>query len=132
MFSENINHNCKTNSSVCANNIAFTLKITFLTLKMDFLSKTAINYFLSPFYILLFILYSFFISIRLLFFYFLCFLYITMYTLNITKAIKKTSVYEIRDFIFETFYKKIGNSKENNYYSIKCFEIRICCCFRTS
>ena len=27
---------------------------------------------------------------------------------------------EIRDFIFENWYKRIGFSKENSYYSVKC------------
>ena len=42
-----------------------------------------------------------------------------MYTLNITKAIKKISGNEIRDFIFENYYKRISLSKENSYYSMK-------------
>ena len=32
---------------------------------------------------------------------------------------KKMSVNEIRDIIFENYYKWIGFSKENSYYSIK-------------
>ena len=42
-----------------------------------------------------------------------------MYILNIASAIKKMSVKEIRDSIFENYYKRIGFSKENNYYSMK-------------
>ena len=42
-----------------------------------------------------------------------------MYALNITKAIKKMSVNEIRDFIFENYYERIGFSKKNSYYSTK-------------
>ena len=42
-----------------------------------------------------------------------------MYILNIAKAPKKMSVNEIRDFIFENYYKRIGFSKENSYYSMK-------------
>ena len=42
-----------------------------------------------------------------------------MYILNITKAMKKISVDEIKDFIFENYYKRIGFSKENSYYSMK-------------
>ena len=38
-----------------------------------------------------------------------------MYILNI----KKMSVNDIRDFFFENYYKRIGFSKENNYYSRK-------------
>ena len=32
------------------------------------------------------------------------------------------SVNEMRDFIFENYYKKIGFSKESSYYSIKCLK----------
>ena len=42
-----------------------------------------------------------------------------MYTLNIPRAIKKMSVNEIRYFIFENYYKRIGFSKESSYYSMK-------------
>ena len=42
-----------------------------------------------------------------------------MYNLNITSAIKKMTVNEVRDFIFENYYKRIGFSKENSYYSMK-------------
>ena len=42
-----------------------------------------------------------------------------MYTLNIARAIKKMTVNKVRDFIFENYYKRIGFSKENSYYSIK-------------
>ena len=45
-----------------------------------------------------------------------------MYTLNISRAIKRMSVNEMRDFIFENCYKKIGFSKESSYYSIKCLK----------
>ena len=45
-----------------------------------------------------------------------------MYTLNISRAIKRMSVNEMRDFIFENYYKKIGFSKESSYYSIKCLK----------
>ena len=38
-----------------------------------------------------------------------------MYTLNITKAIKKISVNYIRDFIYENYYKRIVLSKEGSY-----------------
>ena len=31
-----------------------------------------------------------------------------MYTLNITKAIKKMLVNEVKDFIFKIYYKRIG------------------------
>ena len=42
-----------------------------------------------------------------------------MYILNIVGALKKMSVNEIRDFIFENYYNRVGFSKENSYYSIK-------------
>ena len=42
-----------------------------------------------------------------------------MYTLNVTKAIKDMLLNEIRDFIFENYYKRIGFFKENSYYSMK-------------
>ena len=45
-----------------------------------------------------------------------------MYILNIGRAIKKTSVNKIRAFIFENCYKRIGFSKENSYYSMKCLK----------
>ena len=38
-----------------------------------------------------------------------------MYILNIVIAVKDTTVNEIRDFIFENYYKRIGFSKENSY-----------------
>ena len=42
-----------------------------------------------------------------------------MYILNIARAIKKMSLNEIREFIFENYYKQIGFSKENSYYSMR-------------
>ena len=45
-----------------------------------------------------------------------------MYTLDIIKAIQGMSVNEIRDFIFENYYKRIGFSKESSYYSMKCLK----------
>ena len=42
-----------------------------------------------------------------------------MYILNIARAIKKMSTNEIKDFIFENYYKQIEFSKENSYYSMK-------------
>ena len=44
-----------------------------------------------------------------------------MYFLNIAKDIKKMSINEIKDFIFENYYKRIGFSKEISYYSVKPF-----------
>ena len=45
-----------------------------------------------------------------------------MYILNIARAIKKMSVNEIREIIFENYYKKIGFSKENSYSSMKHYQ----------
>ena len=45
-----------------------------------------------------------------------------MYTLNIASAIKKISVDELRDFIFENYFKEIGFVKGRSYYSIKRLE----------
>ena len=42
-----------------------------------------------------------------------------MYILNIARAIKKMSVKEIRDFIFENYDKRIGFVKGRIYYSMK-------------
>ena len=42
-----------------------------------------------------------------------------MHTLNIIKAIKEMPVNDIRDFIFENYYKRIGFFKVISYYSMK-------------
>ena len=42
-----------------------------------------------------------------------------MYILNIARATKKMSVNEIKDFIFDNYYKRIRFSNENSYYSMK-------------
>ena len=47
------------------------------------------------------------------------FLYTIIYILNIASAMKKMSVNEIRDFIFENYYEQIGFSKENCCYLMK-------------
>ena len=47
-----------------------------------------------------------------------------MYKLNISRAIKKMFVNEIRDFILENYYKRTGFSKENRYYPMKCLKKR--------
>ena len=39
-----------------------------------------------------------------------------MHILNIASTIKKMSVNELRDFIFENYYKQIGCGKEKSYY----------------
>ena len=61
----------------------------------------------------------FFASIRSFFLLFVFSIYIVVYILNIAKAIKKISVNEIKDFIFENYYKKIVFSKENSSYSME-------------
>ena len=55
-----------------------------------------------------------------------------MYTLDIARAIRKISVNEIRDFIFENYYKRTGFSKESSYYSMKCLKKKIYCCLKTN
>ena len=42
-----------------------------------------------------------------------------MCILNIARAVKKISANEIMDFAFENYYKRIGFSKENSFYSMK-------------
>ena len=51
-----------------------------------------------------------------------------MYILNIPSAIKKMSVNEIRDFIFENYYKRIVFSNENRYSLMK--KTTICSCLQ--
>ena len=48
-----------------------------------------------------------------------CFPIVIMCILNIASAIKRITVNELRDFIFENYYRRIGLSKENSYYSMK-------------
>ena len=42
-----------------------------------------------------------------------------MYTLNLRRAIKKMYANEIRDIIFEKYYKRSGFYKGSSYYSMK-------------
>ena len=42
-----------------------------------------------------------------------------MSILIIARAMRKMSFNEIRDFIFENYYKRIGFTKERSYYSMK-------------
>ena len=44
---------------------------------------------------------------------------VIMHTLKITSAIKKMTVNELGDFIYENYYKRIKFARENSYYSIK-------------
>ena len=61
-----------------------------------------------------------------------------MYILNISRGIKKMSVNDIRDFIFENNYKQISFSKENRNHLMKRLKkkkknsSKICCCFQTN
>ena len=55
-----------------------------------------------------------------------------MHILNIAKAIKKMSINEIRNFIFENVYKRIEFSKESIYYSIKPLKKNFYCCSQTN
>ena len=41
-----------------------------------------------------------------------------MYTLNIACALKRMAVIELRNFIFENYYKRIGFVKESSYYLV--------------
>ena len=45
-----------------------------------------------------------------------------MYTLNIASIIKKIISNELRDFIFENYYKQSGFVKGSSYYSMKRLE----------
>ena len=55
-----------------------------------------------------------------------------MHTLIITKALQMISFNEIREFISEIYYKQVGFSKENNYYSMKRLKKKIYCCLQTN
>ena len=48
-----------------------------------------------------------------------------MYILNVARAKKKVPVNEIRDFIFENYYKRTVFYKEISYYSMKRFKKRL-------
>ena len=53
-----------------------------------------------------------------MFFIFFVFLYI----LNIASAIEKISASELRAFICENYYERIGFVKERSYYSTNCLK----------
>ena len=42
-----------------------------------------------------------------------------MYILSIVNAIKKITIKELKDFTYESYYRRMGFLKENSYYSIK-------------
>ena len=52
---------------------------------------------------------------KIIFFTFYVFVYIIMYTLKISRPIKQMSVNEIRDYIFENYYKQTGFSQQSGY-----------------
>ena len=84
---------------VYANNIVLTLKIRL------FLYKIALNCLLSPFSLMLFIHFY-----KIFFFTFFVFPYIIKHALNITKAIKKISVNEIRGIVIRNRYELLDIS----------------------
>ena len=42
-----------------------------------------------------------------------------MHVLSIVSAIRKGTVKELKDFIFEKYYQRMVFDKENSYYSMK-------------
>ena len=68
------------------------------------------NYLLSPFFMLFFHLYK-------IFFFTFCFPIYNVYP-KYCQSYKKMSFNENEDFTFENYYKRIGFSKENSYYSM--------------
>ena len=87
---------------VCAHDIVFTLKIRIFILNCYKLLIISI-------FMLLF-----FLSIRSFFYYCFVFPYIIMCISNISRPIKRIPVNEIKGFISEKYFKRIGFSKENN------------------
>ena len=69
------------------------------------------NYLLFPF------CYTIFDPYKIFFFTICVLLYIIMYTLNFIKAITKMNAIKIRDIFYENYYKRIGFSKEESYWS---------------
>ena len=56
------------------------------------------------------------------FFFFYTFLHFSnriMYILNIASTIRKMTINELRDVIFENYYRGIEFSEENSYHSMK-------------
>ena len=52
-----------------------------------------------------------------------------MYILNLVRVIKRMSIHEFKDFIFENYHKRIRFSKENSNYSMKRLrKKKIYCC----
>ena len=52
-----------------------------------------------------------------------------MYALNYASVVKKMSVNEIRELVYENYFKQIGFHKENSYYSMRRLK-KNCCCFQ--
>ena len=42
-----------------------------------------------------------------------------MYILSTVSAIKKITIKELKDFTYESYYRRMGFLKENSHYSIK-------------
>ena len=63
------------------------------------------------------------IFLFLLFLFFVCCFFgfpnIIMYILSITSIIKKNTIKELVDFIYENYYKRSAFSKEKSYYLMK-------------
>ena len=53
-----------------------------------------------------------------------------MYALDIPRAIKKMTVNKLREFIFETYYKRIGFVKEISFYSVNPVKKRFVVAFK--
>ena len=51
--------------------------------------------------------------------FFLLFYDIMVYILNVLSAMKKIAIKELTDFKYENYYRRIGYTKENRYYSKK-------------
>ena len=98
------------------------LKILFLLSKIRFYSyKIGISYLLSPFsYACFFQLY------QAIFLLFLFFEYIIMYKLTILSALKQMTIKELKDIIYENYYRRIGFPKESSYHSMKHKKKNIC------
>ena len=56
---------------------------------------------------------------KTIFLHFFYCLNIIIYTLNVASAIKQMTANELRNFIFEKYFKQIGFVKESSYYSKK-------------
>ena len=50
-----------------------------------------------------------------------------MYTLSIAGTIKKMTVNELRDSVFENYYKRIAFVNKSSYYSLKCSKKKCYC-----